>query len=80
MTKIVLNRVLLKVKKEDSAIIYFILEANEGVCFYSTIPHEAHDQFRIIEIKYTQELEKEFNQIINQLKKEIDLELTLNQT
>lgn len=80
MTKIVLGGVLLKVKKEDSAIVYFILEANEGICFYSTIPHETHDQFRIVEIKYTKELEKEFNQIINQLKKEIELELTLNQT
>ncbi len=58
MTKIVLGGVLLKVKKEDSAIVYFILEANEGICFYSTIPHETHDQFRIVEIKYTKELEK----------------------
>lgn len=80
MTKIVSCRVLLKVKKEDSAIVYFILEANEGICFYSTIPHETHDPFRTVEVKYTKELEKEFNQIINQLKKEIEIELTLNQT
>lgn len=42
---------IVKMPKEDSAFFYFQLEANEGLCFYSTLEHQTGDQFREIEIK-----------------------------
>ncbi|EQC46610.1 hypothetical protein [Bacteriovorax sp. Seq25_V] len=41
---------VIRVSKADSAFLYFKLEANEGLCFYSTLPFERGDQTRDIKI------------------------------
>jgi hypothetical protein len=39
--------------KNDAYFLYFLLEANEGICFYSTLPNNsAHSGLVTIEIKF----------------------------
>jgi hypothetical protein len=38
----------IRVAKADSAFVYFILESNEGLSFYSTLEHNEGDLFRDI--------------------------------
>lgn len=45
-----LFQTLLEMPKEDSSFIYFILEAMDNLCFYSTIQHEVGDPTRKVEI------------------------------
>ncbi len=41
---------VIRVSKADSAFLYFKLEANEGLCFYSTLPFAKGDPYRDIKI------------------------------
>ena len=36
----------IRIAKADSAFVYAILEASEGLCFYSTLPHRDGDLHR----------------------------------
>lgn len=42
---------IIRLNKEDSAFFYFQLEANDGLCFYSTLSYEPHTQYRDIDLK-----------------------------
>jgi hypothetical protein len=42
---------VIRLNKEDSAFFYFQLEANDGICFYSTLPFTPHVQYRDIDLK-----------------------------
>lgn len=68
-------RKLYKMPKKDSAFFYFTLEANEGLCFYSTLPHEEGDSTRYVEISYPLGLEVQVENLISHLENEISLEL-----
>ena len=50
----------IRVPKKDSAFLYFQLEANEGLCFYSTLESSLGQPYRDIEIKGHTSLETEF--------------------
>jgi len=55
---------VIRLSKEDSAFLYFQLEANDGICFYSTLPHSPHDQFRDIDLKGDVLLKNEVEHIL----------------
>ncbi len=40
----------IRVRSEDSAFVYAVLEASEGVCAYSTLPHQTGDRHRDLEL------------------------------
>lgn len=40
----------IRVRTEDSAFVYAVLEAAEGVCAYSTLPHQSGDRHRDLEL------------------------------
>jgi hypothetical protein len=40
----------IRTSKDYSHFIYFTLESNEGLCFYSTKEHQVGDQTRTIDI------------------------------
>jgi len=58
---------IVRLNKEDSAFFYFQLEANDGLCFYSTINHTPHDLHRDIMLRGDMRLKKELMQMINRL-------------
>ena len=41
----------IRVRKEDSAFVYFMLESNEGIASYSTLAHRPGDAFRDLELR-----------------------------
>ena len=70
-----IKTITIEVDKKDSSFIYFTLEANEGVCFYSTLDHEVGSPTRQIEINYTSSLENEFLTVFNFLKETIEIKI-----
>lgn len=52
-----------RVKKEDSAFVYFILESMEGVASYSTLLHHEGDRHRDIEVRVPGDLQTEFQEV-----------------
>ena len=65
----------IEVDKKDSSFVYFTLEANEGLCFYSTLAHEEGDQKRRLSISYTSSLHNEFLTVFNYLKESMDINI-----
>ena len=56
-----------RVRSEDSAFIYQILEASEGVCAYSTLPHVPGDRHRDLELIVPISLVPEMDRILADL-------------
>lgn len=40
----------IRVRSDDSAFVYSVFEASEGVCAYSTLPHQPGDRHRDLEL------------------------------
>src|SRR4051812_21266967 len=40
----------IRVRSEDSAFVYSVFEASEGICAYSTLPHQPGDRHRDLEL------------------------------
>ena len=68
-------QIIVRVPKTESAFTYFTLEANEGICFYSTLPFRKGDSFRDLELITHTSLEDELRKIIKTLKKQCNLEI-----
>lgn len=65
----------LRVTKEDSAFLYFQLEANEGLCFYSTIPHQNGDKHRDVTISCHISMKADVLRLIDHLKTKFPIEI-----
>jgi hypothetical protein len=64
----------IRVRKGDSAFVYFILESYEGITSYSTLDHKVGDPHRDLELRVApdfidevQELLKELGEMIYEL-------------
>mgnify|MGYP001376794842 CR=1 FL=1 len=68
-----IHTIVIRVPKRDSSYVYFTLEANEGLCFYSTLEHQKESPFREIEINLTNSLVNEFLTVFRFLKKNIEI-------
>jgi len=71
---------VIRLSKEDSAFFYFQLEANEGLCFYSTLPYEVHTQYRDIDLKGDIPFKNELEHILNMCQKKFPIEILVNET
>ena len=71
----VLLKTVIETPKNDSSFLYFTLESNEGIAFYSTLAHQEGDQERVIECFVPLELKQEFTNIIESLKQTITLKI-----
>ena len=60
----------IQVPKAESAYVYFILEAYEGVTSYSTLSHEEGDQTRNLRLSYSPDFESEVRFILKRLEEE----------
>lgn len=57
----------IRVKKEESAFVYFILESHEGVTSYSTLPHREGDPHRDLELTFSATFASEVDEILKDL-------------
>ena len=65
----------IRVPKKQSAFTYFILEANEGLCFHSTVDYTPGVTHRDIDIKSSIDFTDEIAHILNELKKQFPIEI-----
>ena len=71
---------IIRLNKEDSAFFYFQLEANDGLCFYSTLPYEPHAQYRDLDLKGDILLKKEIDHLIERCLEKFSIEILINET
>lgn len=57
----------IRVKKEDSAFVYFILESYEGIASYSTLDFQKGDLHRDLELRITPDFLNEVEDLLNRL-------------
>lgn len=65
---------VLRVKKEDSAYLYQILESYEGLTNYSTLPTEKGLPYRDILLHIAPDLRREVMALVGRLRDEISFE------
>ncbi|PIP95528.1 MAG: hypothetical protein COW00_11600 [Bdellovibrio sp. CG12_big_fil_rev_8_21_14_0_65_39_13] len=65
---------VLRAPKEESAFIYFQLESNEGLAFYSTLDSSLNAEYRDIELHSPISLKPEVEQFLSYLESKISLE------
>jgi hypothetical protein len=70
---------VLRLNKEDSAFFYFQLEANDGLCFYSTLPYEHHAQHRDLDLKGDIQLKNEVQLMIDYCSKKFPIEIIVDE-
>ena len=70
-----LNHYIIRVSKEDSAFVYFQLESNEGLAFYSTLKSSLKEPFRDIEIFSPLSLNQEITHFIDYIGQALRLEI-----
>ena len=71
---------VVRMNKEDSAFFYFQLEANDGLCFYSTLPYEPHTQYRDIEMRGDILLKSEVTKLLKNCEAKFKIDILLDET
>lgn len=71
---------IIRLNKEDSAFFYFQLEASDGLCFYSTLEHPHHAQYRDIDMKGDILLKKEIEHLLNECSKKFKIDILVDET
>jgi hypothetical protein len=66
---------ILRLPKDDSYFLYFTFEANEGLCFYSTLDESLKGQYRDIEVKCPIEWQDQLKALIKRIQAEIRLDV-----
>ena len=57
----------IRVKKEDSAFVYFILESQEGIVSYSTLEFKKGDPWRDLELRIPPDFLVETQEVLDSL-------------
>lgn len=71
---------VLRLNKENTAFFYFQLEASDGLCFYSTLDHPLHAQYRDVDLKGDILLKNEIQQIISECQKRFSIDILIDET
>lgn len=62
----------IRVRKEDSAFIYAILESHEGICSYSTLTAPNGALYRDLELQIPEGFKEEVGVVLGQLAKQLE--------
>lgn len=57
----------IRVRKEDSAFVYFILESEEGIVSYSTIDYRPGEAHRDLELRIPPDFLPEVQELLSRL-------------
>lgn len=58
----------IRVRKQDSAFVYFILESYEGITSYSTLDFQPGDAYRDLELRIPPDFVPEVEELLFRLK------------
>jgi hypothetical protein len=64
-----------RVPKDDAYFVYFTFEANEGLCFYSTVDESLRGQYRDIDVKCAVEWREKLVSLLKRLASEMRLDV-----
>ena len=67
MSLLVSEKKVIRVRKEDSAFVYFILESHEGITSYSTLEFKPGDAYRDLELRIPPDFLEETEEVLRQL-------------
>ena len=70
-----LFQIVLEMPKADSSFLYFILEAMDNLCFYSTMGHEVGTMMRQVEITCPIEHKMTLQKVLDDLKSKLTLKI-----
>jgi hypothetical protein len=65
----------IRVAKDDAYFVYFTFEANEGLCFYSTVDESLRGQYRDIDVKCAVEWREKLVSLLKRLASEMRLDV-----
>lgn len=65
----------LRVPKDEAYFVYFTFEANEGLCYYSTVDESLKGQYRDIDVKAAVEMKEPLQALLKRLQAEIRLDI-----
>ena len=65
-------RFLLRMPKAQSSFVYFVFEANEGLCFYSTLNHKQGDETRNMVLRGDRTMHTETRRLLEFLKGSVE--------
>lgn len=71
----IIKSIIIRVSKSDSSFVYFILESNENLAFYSTLKESLNMEYRDVQINTTPELYTEVMDQISHLKEKFPIEV-----
>ncbi len=69
-----LKKITVRVPKEHSSFLYFTLESNEGLCFYSTLEGSKIDHFRDVEINIPKDFVEDVQKILDKLSQKFSID------
>ncbi len=62
-----IEQMLIRVKKEDSAFVYCILESHEGIVSYSTVDYQVGTPHRDLELTVPLDFKEELRRVLSEL-------------
>jgi hypothetical protein len=66
---------VLRVPKDEAFFVYFTFEANEGLCYFSTLDESLKGAYRDIEVRCPVEWREQLNGLISRIQTEIRLDI-----
>lgn len=67
------HKIFIRMKKEDSAFIYSVLEAHEGFAAYSTLPISRHDPYCDMKLIVPADFLSSVNELLADLKDKVTI-------
>jgi hypothetical protein len=61
------HKIFIRTHKRDSAFVYAVLEAQEGLVAYTTLPHEHHAQTRELELLIPESARADLDAVLKSL-------------
>jgi|SaaInlStandDraft_2_1057019.scaffolds.fasta_scaffold152191_2 hypothetical protein len=74
-----LKHLIIRVPKPEASFTYFQFEANDGLCFYSTLGPSMKEPYRDIDVKTHQSMSNELMRLIEHLQYKFHLEILSEQ-
>lgn len=69
----------IRVPKQESAFTYFQFEANEGLCFYSTLESSMGQGYRDIDLKGHISMKSEILHVVKKLQEKFSVEVLIEE-
>ncbi len=69
----------LRVPKDEAYFVYFTFEANEGICYYSTVEESLRGAYRDIDVRTPIEGTDVLKELIKRLQAELRLDVLIEE-